>query len=840
MGVKICEKNSEREGSITIFLSLILLLILSLIMTIIEGARLSTARIFAERALLTAMDSVLAEFYDPLMEEYHLLGLNTGYGNNESEDNNILTKLDEYMSYTFEPNQGIRNHNDNLELYNISIDNIHMKERTNITDYQGEIFINEVVSYMKYKELGDSIELILDKLSLLEETKKVSYLYEEKHKLEKEILVIDEGILRLMCLMDGVMTDNKGLQVNKDGALRTLPDYIKKIQFGIISKEQVGINNEDIFIALKDSYVNTNDLFNRIEENFISFETTHIKTEELKQRITEAESSLIEAEKYLSELQGITPRTKALEKQIDNCMEGINSLVADKDALEKEKSGFEQRKLQLLEDIVLVKDKLSDTIHNIKPLLEEAIAVMEDIISATKQAEPLITQYEIKLSQEKGQLGDEIYRSLEEELSELKRYTLDNKAGYNFIQMKQVLQKNLQRIDTTIHIINQAEQSLGVSDYIGAKSSFHSAGEAILGYQTSELKLDYSTLVLSKSEKADPIGEILELLNEGMISLVLDPDTISNLKLTEEELPSDLEALATKEGTLHFTSLFSGMRIGSLNSGLGDLFAHMGNYNFSSMVGEVVEEIAEIVLFQEYLQEHFYSYTQDQTEINYRKPSSLQYEQEYLFIGKKTDKDNLETVIARVIFLRTLLNFTAILGNQTLRNEARLLATALVGFSGLPILVSITQTVILILLSFQEALVDTCALLIGKEVPILKKKTILGIHELGLLSRSNIRSKAATYKDQPKEISLSYQEILRIFLLFHNKKELSYRSMDLIQENIKIRYEDKFSINHCMFGFRAEAKFHIKPKFITVPILKDLLGSNNQDFIHLYETSYSY
>ncbi len=62
------------EGSITVFLSLILLLILSLIMGIVEGARVNTARIFAARALTTAMDSVLAEFYDPLMEEYHLLG----------------------------------------------------------------------------------------------------------------------------------------------------------------------------------------------------------------------------------------------------------------------------------------------------------------------------------------------------------------------------------------------------------------------------------------------------------------------------------------------------------------------------------------------------------------------------------------------------------------------------------------------------------------------------------------------------------------------------------------------------------------------------------------------
>ena len=68
----------KKDGSITVFLTLILLLILSLIMTILEGARISVAQVFAERALITSMDSLLAEYYRPLFDEYHIFALDLG------------------------------------------------------------------------------------------------------------------------------------------------------------------------------------------------------------------------------------------------------------------------------------------------------------------------------------------------------------------------------------------------------------------------------------------------------------------------------------------------------------------------------------------------------------------------------------------------------------------------------------------------------------------------------------------------------------------------------------------------------------------------------------------
>jgi len=176
--------HKKSDASITIYLSLILLIILSLLFTIIESARVNTAKVYAERALTTAMDSVLTEYYGPLWEEYHLFGLNIGNGTQEEKQSNMIDKLSEYMSYTFDPNKEVNQflYKDSTEIYDISIDFLNISDQTMLMDYQGELLINEAVEYMKYEEVGDLAEALLNKASLLETPKKVSYLYEEKQK----------------------------------------------------------------------------------------------------------------------------------------------------------------------------------------------------------------------------------------------------------------------------------------------------------------------------------------------------------------------------------------------------------------------------------------------------------------------------------------------------------------------------------------------------------------------------------------------------------------------------------------------------------------------------------
>ena len=115
------------------------------------------------------------------------------------------------------------------------------------------------------------------------------------------------------------------------------------------------------------------------------------------------------------------------------------------------------------------------------------------------------------------------------------------------------------------------------------------------------------------------------------------------------------------------------------------------------------------------------------------------------------------------MLIRTITDFITILGDRSKVIEAKELAAVLVGFTGLPLLVSALQTVFMLSLAFAEALIDTCALLLGKELPILKKKTVLEYKDIFLLNKSFIKSKAQGLSNNPKGKTLTYEDYLRIF-----------------------------------------------------------------------------
>jgi hypothetical protein len=259
----------------------------------------------------------------------------------------------------------------------------------------------------------------------------------------------------------------------------------------------------------------------------------------------------------------------------------------------------------------------------------------------------------------------------------------------------------------------------------------------------------------------------------------------------------------------------------------------------SAGIGEGINQITELLLYQEYLKEHFESYPIGDNELSGRKPSVLAYELEYLLVGKTTDRENLASVISRIVFLRMLLDFVTILGDKARCEEAKLAAVAIVGFTGLPMLINITQAALLMVWSFAEALVDTCALILGKQVPVLKQKLTLQFPELFLLNRSFLRTKAEAFTAS-KQLSFSYQDYLRMFLLIKNKKDLTCRSMDLIQENLHLRYEESVKLKDCLFGFESTAEYSIDTKFIAIPFLRNYINHDIVGYRFSCKGSYSY
>ncbi len=839
--MKVLPKSEK--ATITVYLSLILLLILSLIFTIIEGARISTVNVFAERSLSTATDSVLADFYGPLWEEYHLFGYDAGEGRAEEKADRLEEALSEYMSYTLNPGKELTGDQaeGTLNLLGISLASTEIGEQTRLMDYKGELFRNEAVEYMKYDTAADAIKILLDKLSLLEKPKKVSVLYEEKLEAEEKLAEVDRSALRLMELFDGLCTSKKGIRLNQKGKLQLNEYYIKMLYTGEITPQKIGINSDAVFQRWKENYSSPGEAIRVTRQQLQELEALTSQQKEIDRQLQNAEEELSSAKGKLASMGKGSSLSKEDKKQIKDIRQQITECRGAENSLQTERTALLERKQKLTRAVEADCQKQSREMEEILPLIQEAISIIDKISDSTSAATPLIEKFEQGITKEKGELGTEILKELSESLIQMKRYTEETDDHIGYPAMQEFLTKNRALLLNVRALVNRCLSDLKNEKY----SSCRELQEAIMihlsNYRVTELALDYSSLVLKQEKIEDPVEAVQDAMNSGLTTLVLDPEVISDKELTGEGLPSiegELLIQDTDFGSA-ITDFVEDFRIGGNTSGIQNIMnCFTDTDTLFATLNKGLNQASEYLLFQEYLKEHFETFAAGEENITNRKPSALAYEQEYLLYGKRKDRDNLSSLVGRLIFLRMSANFVTLLGDRVRVQEALAAATALVGFTGFPALISITKAVLLLIWSFAEALIDVCALIQGKEVPVLKKAIVLRFPEIFLLNRDYLQTRVPMLEQS--KLSLSYREYLYLFLLLKDKEELTYHAMDLIQENINLRYEDEFSFVDCLYGFQAKAEFTTATKFIAVPIIKNYLNHTITGYRFQFHTEACY
>ena len=118
----------------------------------------------------------------------------------------------------------------------------------------------------------------------------------------------------------------------------------------------------------------------------------------------------------------------------------------------------------------------------------------------------------------------------------------------------------------------------------------------------------------------------------------------------------------------------------------------------------------------QYIQQYFTGFMSEQT----KWKRCLDYQWEYILCGKKSDVENLNGVLNRILLIRMVNNFLVICNDSRMAGEARAAALAVVGFTGMQPLVTFTKTMILLAWSMVESLVDISALLQQRHVPVVK------------------------------------------------------------------------------------------------------------------------
>lgn len=215
-------------------------------------------------------------------------------------------------------------------------------------------------------------------------------------------------------------------------------------------------------------------------------------------------------------------------------------------------------------------------------------------------------------------------------------------------------------------------------------------------------------------------------------------------------------------------------------------------------IGDGIRDLSSRILVTEYAA-HYFSLFQPQPEAG-----RFQYEQEYILQGQDCDRENLKRTVNRLLAVREAINLLTILGDSGLRQEAELMALTITGAAGISPLTGVVTFFIMTVWAFAESVEELRSLLDRGTVPFFKRAAQWRVSLTGLADQGT-GVFGTTFSEAEGENGLHYQDWLKLFFLIHNKIEVRYRMMDLVQENLR-QEQPGFLMKQCAFRLEAEVK----------------------------------
>jgi len=303
-----------------------------------------------------------------------------------------------------------------------------------------------------------------------------------------------------------------------------------------------------------------------------------------------------------------------------------------------------------------------------------------------------------------------------------------------------------------------------VNDFLDKKDEWGSIlleGEKIMESGDNENReLDQLLLEeeLELPEEDNPLPELKKMRNSPILSLVLPKGT------EQSKLEISLESQVSKR---------------TLRQGYGETPTR-GN----------VDSLPSQLLLQQFMLKNFThalsekEENEDDSEAQEKIPNqTLQYELEYIIAGRSSDIKNLESVISRIFLIRLGINYAHVKSCKDKVNQARALAIVLAALARSPQVANSITQVLLASWAFAESIIDLRSLMKGNRVAIFKTDDnwYLQLSNIGKVASSNNKESSEDDKG-----GIRYSEYLRILLMMNNQDHIVYRTMDRVEENIKI------------------------------------------------------
>ncbi len=517
--------------------------------------------------------------------------------------------------------------------------------------------------------------------------------------------------------------------------------------------------------------------------------------------------------------------------EVENCVEGIYKNVEivksisdnPKDLLSEMKKDLEEIKAIPIDDydrkmerdhlFELFQSEYSKYIeweNNTSTALTQILVNTNDYLVNTVEAGKDVDLVESDLIKNKEQLTHEIFDTLSGEIEDIRTQILSlDEDVYGVMENKEKtmnqekIVKNVTRDMETvkIHMATWDESEKNLSEYdtegILIDSLYEAVSKAhedIEEYDVTGLFVDYTPE--SKSKKENEVVDFVNKIKKDGVLGYVTGDDLSKKKISDTTILPSKEAFSlSSEGWKKYNEGESGIR--------------------KALTGQ-------------YVFDHFHSYTDRFCE------GILDYEIEYIIAGKNNDKENLEEIVNKIMLIREGFNLAYLLKDSAKREEAYVMAAAITGFTGMPVVIRITQFVIMTAWAYAESVVDVKNLLSGYRVAIIKNSSEWN------LSLEGIKSLCSDDKEKEKRTGLSYDDYLRFFLFHEDRALLVYRILDMIQLNMNHKYNDNFRISECILEVEILADYEVKRVFTGLGFVKNIIIDKRNQFYFEVTKKYGY
>ena len=151
----------EEKGSVTIFFVYTIVLIISLVFSVTELARMNAERLYLQMASSVSVDSMLSMYHRKLYEYYHIFGLEI------REDEKLLSEYFDFLIPHFRDNVlGTERSINNWEIAHIDKESININHENLLNDNN---FENEIIEYMKIALIGKAINFFGEEKNIEDE-----------------------------------------------------------------------------------------------------------------------------------------------------------------------------------------------------------------------------------------------------------------------------------------------------------------------------------------------------------------------------------------------------------------------------------------------------------------------------------------------------------------------------------------------------------------------------------------------------------------------------------------------------------------------------------------------